>query len=129
MVNNYRQLKTITIQKSHLNNSLAFAGSLLRWVIGIKSNKGNGYSKSVFLFGHQKTRISLFAYPLSEVLRKPKVSNKQCRNPRCVYVYTRAYLNRGTHGCIIHPMSIYYCLVFEDFLLKFLRFQKVKNKR
>ena len=76
-----------------------------------------------------KTRISLFAYPLSEVLRKPKVSNKQCRNPRCVYVYTRAYLNRGTHGCIIHPMSIYYCLVFEDFLLKFLRFQKVKNKR
>ena len=39
----------------------------------------------------KKTRISSLAYPLSEVLRKPKVSNKQCRNPRSVYTYTRVH--------------------------------------
>ena len=100
--------------KKHLNNSLAFAGSLLRWVIGIKSNKGNGYSKSVFPFGHQKTRISLFAYPLSEVLGKPLLSNKQCRNPRCVYAYTRAYPNIKYTRVHNTPMSIYHSLVFEQ---------------
>ena len=83
-------------QKSHLNNSLAFAGSLLRWVIGIEMNKGNGYSKSVFLFGHQKTRISSLAYPSFEVLGKPDNSNKQCRNPRCVYTEQHAYVVRAS---------------------------------
>ena len=50
----------------------------------------------------KKTRIPFIAYPLIEVLRKPDDSNKQCRNPRCVYMSTRAHLY-GTRGRIIHP--------------------------
>ena len=33
------------------------------------------------------------AYPLSEVLGKPLLSNKQCRNPRCdIHEYTRTFV-------------------------------------
>ena len=38
------------------------------------------------------------AYPPFEVLGKPVISNKQCRNPRCVYAYTRAYLYVKVHA-------------------------------
>ena len=47
----------------------------------------------------------------------------------CICVHARIPYIRYTRVQYNTPMSIYYCLVFEDFLLKFLRFQKVKNKR
>jgi len=37
----------------------------------------------------KETRISFLAYSLVEVLRKPDNPNKQCRNPRRVYMHTR----------------------------------------
>ena len=45
----------------------------------------------------------------------------------CIYAHARTKILVRTG--IDTPMGIYHCLVFEDFLLKFLRFQKVKNKR
>ena len=60
-----------------------------------------------------KTRISFLAYPLLEVLGKPILSNKQCRNPRCVYRHTRMPIQH-TRAYKYTPMSIYYCLAFEQ---------------
>ncbi len=78
---------------------------------------------------NQKTRISLFAYPLSEVLGKPLLSNKQCRNPRCVYAYTRAYPNIRYTRVHNTPHEHLPQPCFRTTNLKIPSFQKVKNKR
>ncbi len=89
-------------KKSHLNNSLAFAGSLLRWELGMEM---------VFRFGHQKRGFLLIAYPLlrSQENRKIRISNAETH---AVYICQHTRIPKyDTRGCItIHPMSIYYYL-------------------
>ena len=56
-----------------------------------------------------KNADSLFAYPLIEVLGKPDNTDKQCRNPRCVYTELHAYMYARVYNT---PMSIY-CDLFS----------------
>lgn len=63
------------------------------------------------------------AHSFSEVLRKPCTANEQHESPRRMQMPTAQ-----CRGRILHTRRTFIVALFPQYVLKFLRFQKMRNK-